>query len=171
MKWSTNNGELFASTDSHGHLSIFGFGASTPEPYSSTPSQLFFHTDYDPLCESKEQKNTLVDKRTKIAPNLMPYGYLTDYMFNPMPLNIQRLVPTHESLTKEEFEKLIVPKPNGKFVINDKLTEINISDNLTHKDLIQPLSEALLKESEAVRFECSAKEEEVFKAEFDLLKV
>jgi bromodomain and WD repeat domain-containing protein 1/3 len=150
VKWSPRNGELFASTDSHGHLSVFGFGASTPESYSSTPSQLFFHTDYDPLCESNTNNNkTLVDKRTKIAPNLMPYGYLIDYMRNPMPLSIQRLVPTHESLTKEEFEKLIVPKPNGadgQFVINDRLTEINFaSDNLNHKNLIQPLSESLLR--------------------------
>ena len=133
-KWSPKNAELFASSDSNGHLSIFGFGRSIPESYSSTPSQLFFHTDYDPLCKCKDHVNTIVDKRTKTAPNFMPYGYLTDCMLNPLPLKAQRLVPTHENLTEEEFEKmLLVPAPEF------------VSDNLIHKNLIQPLSETLLK--------------------------
>lgn len=147
-KWSPSKGKLFASSDSHGHLSIFGFGESTPDSYSSTPTQLFFHTDYDPLCKSKEF-NSMIDKRTKIPPNFMPYGYLTDNMLNPLPLKAQRLVPTHENLTKEEFNKLLVPKPNstqGQLVIDDRLSEIDfVSDNLNHKNLIQPLSEDILK--------------------------
>ena len=79
----------------------------------------------------------------------MPYGYLTDYTFNPMPLEHQRLVPTHENLTEEEFKKLLVPKPDGddgQFIIDDRLAEIAYVDaNLNYKNLIQPLSEALLK--------------------------
>ena len=145
-------------------MSIFGFGSSTPEPYSLTPSQLFFHTDYHPVCKRKEQptnlnstlvekdskeEKKLVDKRTKIPPNLMPYGYLTDSMLNPLSIKAQRLVPTHENLSKKQFEKLLVPKPNGsdgQFVINDGLGEIDfVSDNLSHKNLIEPLSETLLK--------------------------
>ena len=78
----------------------------------------------------------------------MPYGYLTDYMRNPMPLEAQRLVPTHETLKKDEFDKLLVRNPDieGKFVIDDGLSEIAFqSANLSHKDLIQPLNETLLK--------------------------
>lgn len=55
-------------------MSIFGFG-ETPSEYQSTPQELYFNTDYDKL---EWEKGTIIDQRSKMAPHLMPYGYLTD---------------------------------------------------------------------------------------------
>lgn len=55
-------------------MSIFGFG-ETPNEYQSTPKDLYFNTDYDKI---EWGKGNIIDQRTKLAPHLMPYGYLTN---------------------------------------------------------------------------------------------
>jgi WD40 repeat protein len=43
IKWSPSM-DMFATTDSNGFLSLFGFGEG--EPFKLVPEQIFFHMDY-----------------------------------------------------------------------------------------------------------------------------
>ncbi|KAK7882912.1 hypothetical protein WMY93_029086 [Mugilogobius chulae] len=70
----TPDGQRFASTDSHGHLLIFGFGSS--KPYEKLPDQVFFHTDYRPLI--RDANGFVLDEQTQQAPHLMPPPFLVD---------------------------------------------------------------------------------------------
>ncbi|KAG8450198.1 hypothetical protein GDO86_002729 [Hymenochirus boettgeri] len=96
------NGQHIASTDSHGHLLIFGFGCS--KPYEKIPNELFFHTDYRPLCVDGNQ--FVLDEQTQLAPHLLPPPFLVDVDGNPHEPKYQRLVPGRENYE----DKHLVPQ-------------------------------------------------------------
>ncbi|CAH2219138.1 bromodomain and WD repeat-containing 1 [Pelobates cultripes] len=93
------DGQHIASTDSHGHLLIFGFGCT--KRYEKIPDQMFFHTDYRPLC--RDQHNWVLDEQTQQAPHLMPPPFLVDVDGNPHPPKYQRLVPGRENCADEHL--------------------------------------------------------------------
>ncbi|KAM4795606.1 bromodomain and WD repeat-containing protein 1 [Rhinophrynus dorsalis] len=93
------DGQHMASTDSHGHVLIFGFGCS--KPYEKIPDQMFFHTDYRPLC--RDANNFVLDEQTQQAPHLMPPPFLVDVDGNPHPPKYQRLVPGRENFSDEHL--------------------------------------------------------------------
>ncbi|XP_074535944.1 PH-interacting protein isoform X2 [Halichoeres trimaculatus] len=95
----TPDGQRFASTDSHGHLLIFGFGSS--KPYEKLPDQVFFHTDYRPLI--RDSNGFVLDEQTQQAPHLMPPPFLVDVDGNPHPPRYQRLVPGRENIAAEHL--------------------------------------------------------------------
>lgn len=86
------DGFMFASTDNHGYLTLFGI--TQANPYEKIPEQLFFHTDYRPLI--RDSNNYALDEQTQIAPHLMSPPFLVDIDGNPYPPNVQRLVPGRE---------------------------------------------------------------------------
>ncbi|XP_039263510.2 bromodomain and WD repeat-containing protein 3-like [Styela clava] len=88
----SRDGNSFACTDSHGHLLLFGFGDG--KPYTKSPVQQFFHTDYRPLI--RDQHGYVLDEQTQQAPHLMPPPFLVDVDGNPYPTDLQRLVPGRE---------------------------------------------------------------------------
>ncbi|CAB4032206.1 PH-interacting -like, partial [Paramuricea clavata] len=87
------DGQRFATTDSHGHLAIYGFGSS--EPYQKVPGEQFFHSDYRPVM--RDINNHVLDEQTQTAPHLMPPPFLVDVDGNPHPVFYQRLIPGHSS--------------------------------------------------------------------------
>ncbi|CAI9554968.1 unnamed protein product [Staurois parvus] len=95
----SNNGQHMAGTDSHGHLLIFGFGSS--KVYDKIPDQMFFHTDYRPLC--RDANHFVLDEQTQQAPHLMPPPFLVDVDGNPHPTKYQRLVPGRENCADEHL--------------------------------------------------------------------
>ncbi|XP_040194936.1 bromodomain and WD repeat-containing protein 3-like isoform X2 [Rana temporaria] len=95
----SNNGQHMAGTDSHGHLLIFGFGSS--KAYDKIPDQMFFHTDYRPLC--RDANHFVLDEQTQQAPHLMPPPFLVDVDGNPHPKKYQRLVPGREKCADEHL--------------------------------------------------------------------
>uniref|UniRef100_T1J4N0 Bromo domain-containing protein n=1 Tax=Strigamia maritima TaxID=126957 RepID=T1J4N0_STRMM len=98
------DGSLFASTDSHGHLSIFGFGSN--EKYKKCPPEQFFHTDYRPLI--RDSNHHVLDEQTQQAPHLMPPPFLVDIDGNPYPPHYQRLVPGRENCNDSQLVPHIV---------------------------------------------------------------
>ncbi|KAM8976981.1 bromodomain and WD repeat-containing protein 1 [Pelodytes ibericus] len=98
----SSDGQHVASTDSHGHLLIFGFGSS--KAYDRIPDQMFFHTDYRPLC--RDASNYVLDEQTQQAPHLMPPPFLVDVDGNPHPPKYQRLVPGRETCA----DKHLIPQ-------------------------------------------------------------
>uniref|UniRef100_A0A8C5M0Z6 Bromodomain and WD repeat domain containing 1 n=1 Tax=Leptobrachium leishanense TaxID=445787 RepID=A0A8C5M0Z6_9ANUR len=93
------DGQHVAATDSQGHLLIFGFGCS--KMYEKVPDQMFYHTDYRPLC--RDANNWVLDEQTQQAPHLMPPPFLVDADGNPHPLRYQRLVPGREDCADEQL--------------------------------------------------------------------
>ncbi|GFT51026.1 PH-interacting protein, partial [Nephila pilipes] len=93
------DGFMFASTDSHGHLSMFGFGAV--DRYKKVPLEQFFHTDYRPLI--RDIHHHVLDEQTQMAPHLLPPPFLVDIDGNPYPPNVQRLVPGREHLNDSQL--------------------------------------------------------------------
>ncbi|KAE8621436.1 hypothetical protein XENTR_v10004832 [Xenopus tropicalis] len=93
------DGQHIASTDSHGHLLIFGFGCS--KPYEKIPDEMFFHTDYRPLCI--DGNHYVLDEQTQLAPHLMPPAFLVDSDGNPHEPKFQRLVPGRENFEDEHL--------------------------------------------------------------------
>jgi len=97
-KWSPD-GSKFACTDSHGHLSIFGFGDG--QKYKKVPDEVFFHTDYRPLI--RDANHYAIDEQTQCAPHLMPPPFLVDIDGNPYPPDLQRLVPGREHCKDDQL--------------------------------------------------------------------
>ncbi|OCT93763.1 bromodomain and WD repeat-containing protein 1 isoform X2 [Xenopus laevis] len=95
----SGDGQHIASTDSHGHLLIFGFGCS--KPYEKIPDEMFFHTDYRPLCI--DGNHYVLDEQTQLAPHLMPPPFLVDGDGNPHEPKYQRLVPGRENFEDEHL--------------------------------------------------------------------
>ncbi|KAM9319596.1 bromodomain and WD repeat-containing protein 1 [Gastrophryne carolinensis] len=95
----SSDGQHMAGTDSHGHLLIFGFGSS--KAYDKIPDQMFFHTDYRPLC--RDANHYVLDEQTQQAPHLMPPPFLVDVDGNPHPTRFQRLVPGRENCADEHL--------------------------------------------------------------------
>ncbi|KAM4701838.1 bromodomain and WD repeat-containing protein 1 [Discoglossus pictus] len=93
------DGQHLACTDSHGHLLIMGFGSG--KPYEKIPDEMFFHTDYRPLC--RDENGFVLDEQTQQAPHLMPPPFLVDVDGNPHPTIFQRLVPGREKCADEHL--------------------------------------------------------------------
>ncbi|RWS17105.1 bromodomain and WD repeat-containing protein 3-like protein [Dinothrombium tinctorium] len=93
------DGQFFASTDSHGHITIYGFGSN--ERYKKVPKEVFFHTDYRPLI--RDAHHYVIDEQTQCAPHLMPPPFLVDIDGNPYEPIIQRLVPGRENCNDEQL--------------------------------------------------------------------
>ncbi|XP_074595391.1 bromodomain and WD repeat-containing protein [Brevipalpus obovatus] len=94
------DGQMIASTDSHGHLAIYGFG-SFHKRYEIVPDHVFFHTDYRPLV--RDSSHYVIDEQTQIAPHLMPPPFLVDIDGNPHPPPVQRLVPGRENCKGDQL--------------------------------------------------------------------
>lgn len=155
--------DLFASTDSHGSLSIFGFG--TDESYKKAPKEQFFHTDYRPLMGGPH--SFVVDEQTQQPPHLMPPPFLVNADGNPYESDFQRLVPGRENLAHAQLIPNVVTHENGlSEIIGDRgasdeggepvvavvdgedeiRTNNNNNDRLLWlKDLIRPLGTEVLK--------------------------
>ncbi|XP_064473415.1 bromodomain and WD repeat-containing protein 3-like [Ornithodoros turicata] len=104
------DGLLFASTDSHGHISIFGFGSS--DPYKKVPDEQFFHTDYRPVIRDANQH--VLDEQTQSAPHLMPPPFLVDIDGNPYPPALQRLVPGRGRCLDSQLVPYVAVLANGE---------------------------------------------------------
>ena len=106
-KWSPD-GLMFASTDSHGHITFFGVGSS--EAYQKMPENAFFHTDYRPLAWDRGRY--ALDDQNQIAPHLMGPPFLVDIDGNPYPPEFQRLVPGRENFSDNQ----LVPYVSNNFM-------------------------------------------------------
>jgi bromodomain and WD repeat domain-containing protein 1/3 len=105
---------MFASTDSHGHLSFFGMldMSDKSSPYHKVPEQVFFHTDYRPVVRDSNQY--VIDEQTQCAPHLMPPPFLVDIDGNPYPPIFQRLVPGRENCSDSQLVPYVaVHNANG----------------------------------------------------------
>ncbi len=103
------DGSMFVSTDSHGHLSLFGL--ATSRAYEPIPEQMFFHTDYRPLA--RDAAHYVIDEQTQIAPHLMPPAFLVDIDGNPYEPEVQRLVPGRENCAHHQLVPLVSNNENG----------------------------------------------------------
>lgn len=102
------DGLMIAATDSHGYLSLYGFGSA--ESYKDLPEQMFFNTDYRALI--RDMRNFVLDEQTHIAPHLMPRPTLVDMNGDPHPERYQRLVPDYK-----DGERIVI-KPLSDIRIN-----------------------------------------------------
>ena len=162
---------MFAATDSHGYLSMYGFGGD--EHFKRVPREQFFHSDYRPLMH--DMNGFAVDEQTQQAPHLMPPPFLVNADGNPYSAEYQRLVPGRENLTDAQLTPHTITNESGVTEIigvrdedaaandNDNengettaaaATENNANDSIGRihtrrlhwvKDLIRPLDPVLLK--------------------------
>ena len=160
--------DMFAATDSHGFLSLFGFGKG--ESFQLIPEQIFFHTDYRPLMH--DANGFAIDEQTQRAPHLMQPPFLVDADGNPYPTEFQRLVPGRENLSAAQLEPDIITNENGiPEIIGERESENQNDENVLYqngeillndnterrhrvqfeKDLIRALDSTLLKSSESNR--------------------
>ncbi|XP_018327576.1 bromodomain and WD repeat-containing protein 3 isoform X2 [Agrilus planipennis] len=109
-KWSPD-GTMIAATDSHGHITIFGFG-NGHSLFKVLPEELFFHTDYRPLV--RDNNHHVLDEQTQVPPHLMPPPFLVDVDGNPYPPMLQRLVPGREHCQTEQLIPNIVEGLEGR---------------------------------------------------------
>jgi hypothetical protein len=171
VKWSPKY-DKFAATDSHGYLTIFGFGSD--EIYKRVPNEQFFHTDYRPLM--RDQDEFVVDEQTQQPPHLMPPPFLVNADGNPYCAEYQRLVPGRDSSTDAQLIPQVIVNERGlpEIIVdmeqynnnnddgaatvsnsnnenndNENLDEqsrrINRNRNLWLKDFIRPLDQTSLK--------------------------
>ncbi|XP_011188273.2 bromodomain and WD repeat-containing protein 3 [Zeugodacus cucurbitae] len=112
-KWSPD-GTMFAATDSHGHLLIYGLGIG-PDKYKILPNELFFHTDYRPLMRDASQY--VVDEQTQVMPHLMPPPFLVNSEGNPYPVQYQRFVPGRENCTREQLRQILTVGDDGTVIV------------------------------------------------------
>ena len=114
LKWSPKL-DMFAATDSHGHLSLFGYGS--PVNYKNVPNDQFFHTDYHAII--KDRYNITLDKKSGIQPHLLPPPLLINSLNAPYELNYQRLVQGRENMSQEEYDERKVMFGDGSFELMD----------------------------------------------------
>jgi WD40 repeat protein len=163
-KWSPTM-DMFAATDSHGYLTLFGFGGS--EKYQRVPNEQFFHTDYRPLM--RDANGFVLDEQTHQSPHLMPPPFLIDAEGNPYSAEFQRLVPGRgENANYAELNPQVIINDRGMPEIiadgdlDDDTPPANVANRnddsdtngptLTFpKDLIQPLDSVTLRTNETVR--------------------
>ncbi|CAL1275181.1 unnamed protein product [Larinioides sclopetarius] len=132
------DGLMFASTDSHGHLSIFGFGSA--DRYKKVPEELFFHTDYRPVIH--DVNHHVLDEQTQTAPHLLPPPFLVDIDGNPYPPNIQRLVPGREHQNDSQLVPYVAVSAEGDSEILEPVRPTNEStDRPTIDDMIERLQQ------------------------------
>ena len=136
---------MLASTDSHGYLTIFGFGSD--DKYKRIPNELFFHTDYRPLI--RDSNEFVVDEQTQQPPHLMQPPFLVNADGNPYDLEFQRLVPGREHLTDAQLNPHVITNERGMPEIIGENGEIEDENNQQQarprgtawvRDLIRPLN-------------------------------
>ncbi|KAG8189872.1 hypothetical protein JTE90_023378 [Oedothorax gibbosus] len=133
------DGLSFASTDSHGHLSIFGFGSV--DRYKKVPEEQFFHTDYRPLI--RDIHHHVLDEQTQTAPHLLPPPFLVDIDGNPYPPNFQRLVPGREHHNDSQLVPYVAVSAEGDSEILEPVRPANDNnpDRPTIDDMIERLQQ------------------------------
>nr|XP_042900539.1 bromodomain and WD repeat-containing protein 3 [Parasteatoda tepidariorum] len=133
------DGLMFASTDSHGHLSIFGFGSA--DRYKKVPEEQFFHTDYRPLI--RDIHHHVLDEQTQTAPHLLPPPFLVDIDGNPYPPQFQRLVPGREYCNDSQLVPYVAVSANGEAEILEPVRSANDipSNRPTIDDMIERLQQ------------------------------
>jgi hypothetical protein len=114
LKWSPKL-DMFAATDSHGHLSLFGYGS--PENYKNVPNDQFFHTDYHAII--KDRYNVTLDKKSGVQPHLLPPPLLINSLNAPYELKYQRFVQGRENMSQEEYDERKVLFGDGSFELMD----------------------------------------------------
>ncbi len=151
-KWSPNT-DMIAATDSHGYLTIFGFG--NDDNYRRIPNEQFFHTDYRPLM--RDTSDFVVDEQTQQPPHLMPPPFLVTADGNPYDLEYQRLVPGRENLSDAQLNPQVITNERGlPEIIGETADEIEqnvaaANSNNTRrgtlwiKDLIKPIDPVTIK--------------------------
>ncbi|XP_075053356.1 bromodomain and WD repeat-containing protein 1 isoform X1 [Mixophyes fleayi] len=125
----SSDGQHMAGTDSHGQLLIFGFGDT--KTYEKIPDQMFFHTDYRPLCQ--DANHFVLDEQTQQAPHLMPPPFLVDVDGNPHPTKYQRLVPGRENCADEH----LVPELGYMETSDGEVVEQVISQQTNYDQQLQ----------------------------------
>ena len=173
---------MFAATDSHGYLTIYGFG--NDDNYKRIPRELFFHTDYRPLMH--DTNGYAIDEQTQQLPHLMQPPFIVDADGNPYSAELQRLVPGRENLTDAQLAPHIITNENGvSEIIGERELDHDQENAETDepaepiraarpqtqhqrllKDLIRPLDPVLLKTNEDVRLAKLQIEEDYFVVEY-----
>jgi hypothetical protein len=156
-KWSPTS-DMIAATDSHGYLTIFGFG--NDDHYKRVPNEQFFHTDYRPLM--RDANDFVVDEQTQQPPHLMQPPFLVNADGNPYDLEFQRLVPGRENLTDAQLNPHVITNERGMPEIIGEREEEEDNSNMNNqnsnnensnsrrgtlwvKDLIKPIDLITLK--------------------------
>lgn len=176
-KWSPLS-DLLAATDSHGHLSLFGFGGD--DNYKKVPSEQFFHTDYRPLM--RDQNDYVIDEQTQTPPHLMPPAFLVNADGHPYSIDFQRLVPGRENLSDLQLNPHVVVNDRGQPEIIGDLDsediEVNVTSddntvrtqnrrrNLWKKNVIPPLDAVALRTDEEHRINKQKVEDEYITTEY-----
>ena len=170
---------MLAATDSHGFLTLYGFGSGSGEDaarYRRAPREQFFHTDYRPLM--RDQNGYALDEQTQQAPHLMPPAFLVDADGNPYPAEVQRLVPGREGLTDlaQLTPTVAVNNANGLVEIivvsnnvglsSSSSTATGSSSNAWVRNLARPLDERTLRAHQAQRLAKLEAEETRFIPEY-----
>ncbi|KAK6636696.1 hypothetical protein RUM43_010358 [Polyplax serrata] len=132
-KWSPD-GTMFAATDSHGHILVFGFGSGS-EKLKKLPRELFFHTDYRPLI--RDANLGVLDEQTQTAPHLMPPPFLVDVDGCPYPPDMQKLVPGREECKIEQLVPNVAFGVEGQQEVLEGLPSEPPRSNIDH--MIQAL--------------------------------
>ena len=70
------DGTMFAATDSHGHLSVYG--VFRKHAYEKLPEQMFFHTDYRPVI--RDQNQYVIDEQVFVT-NVNFLTLICSYLF------------------------------------------------------------------------------------------
>ena len=170
---------MFAATDSHGYLTMYGFGNG--ERYLRVPREQFFHSDYRPLMH--DLNGFAVDEQTQQAPHLMPPPFLVNADGNPYPAEYQRLVPGRENLTDAQLTPHTILNENGVAeIIGDRGDEDenepseeqqqqqqrqrNRFRDMWVKDLIRPLDLVTLTTNESLRLSKLDVEQDYFVTEY-----
>jgi bromodomain and WD repeat domain-containing protein 1/3 len=167
---------MFAATDSHGYLTMYGFGNG--ERYLRVPREQFFHSDYRPLMH--DLNGFAVDEQTQQAPHLMPPPFLVNADGNPYSAEYQRLVPGRENLTDAQLTPHTILNENGVAeIIGDRVDEDDNESNeeeqqrqrnrfrhMWVKDLIRPLDSVTLATNQSLRLAKLDIEEDYFITEY-----
>jgi hypothetical protein len=106
---------MLASTDSHGYLTIFGFG--NDDKYKRIPNELFFHTDYRPLM--RDSNEFVVDEQTQQPPHLMQPPFLVNADGIPVRRYKPGILPLQLDGDISELIKTGKVSPRKKVTLND----------------------------------------------------
>ena len=134
---------MFASTDSHGYLTLYGF--QDTKKYEHTPTEQFFHTDYRPLGRDKYLRT--IDKKTGIESHLLAPAILVNAINVPHKFEYQKLTQGMENLTEAEFNQRIVQNGDGTIEVIDECDMQNSIGKTKYwvKSIISKLEEKELK--------------------------
>ena len=184
---------MFASVDSGGFLSLFGFRMRRPGAYELAPDEQFFHSDYRQVTRVNNTVYDATNPAYKIATHLQPLPFLISAAGQPLELKYQRMLPGRAGLTSEQLAKHVVERSGGliPLILDDfdlivtesrngkseeapaplAATQTLEMPNDWVKSLVPALGEAALKESEALRAASWQREQEVFDELDELIQV